>query len=83
MKTKFHLYLVLLILVFISGCLRLDDNLYIQISLDTGYGFERFTGELEILLEDTFAQIPDDKIHLKALPSQGQEESEPTMIYSV
>jgi pimeloyl-ACP methyl ester carboxylesterase len=83
MKTKNHKYLILLVIVTITGCLRLDENLYRQISLDTGYGFESFTGEQEILLDDTFSQIPEENINLLAIPSQGPDETEFTTIYSV
>lgn len=67
-------------LVFLS-CLKLDPLLYNKQELKE-YGFEKYTGEQEVVLDNTYA-LPDSMIHLLKLNSQTSTEKTSSEIYAV
>ncbi|PCH67541.1 MAG: hypothetical protein COC01_05640 [Bacteroidetes bacterium] len=75
-----HLLIVLLLSVFFSSCLDLDDNLYSPTKL-TSYERDNYDGETEIVLDDTYI-IPDSLIYEFTLNSKDSTESSSTKIYA-
>ena len=71
----------LLLAISLSGCLRLDDNLFNNSKLDS-YKFDNYRGKVDFVLDNTYT-IPDSLIHLFTLASQAPGESYATSIYAV
>jgi len=78
MKNTLYLFIVSAI---VSGCLRLDDNLYNQSKL-TEYKLDNYTGEIDFKLDYSY-HIPDSLIHLFTLNSQASGENSATKIYAI
>lgn len=70
-----------IILVALSSCLRLDDNLYNASKL-TEYKLDNYTGEVDFTLDYSY-HIPDSLAHIFTLSSQGAGESSATTIYAI
>lgn len=66
---------------FITGCSRLDDNLYNQQKL-TAYRLDNYEGDVDFKLDQSY-HIPDSLLHLFTLASQASDESSPTTIYAL
>jgi pimeloyl-ACP methyl ester carboxylesterase len=82
---KQYLFLALAALTgLLSGCFRLDSNLFNPDTTITEYKFDKYekTEEWDILLDSTYT-IQDSNIHLFTLNSQAADESTPTKIYAV
>lgn len=77
MKTIFPVLIVL----FLTSCLRLDDNLFNQSKL-TEYKFDNYTGETDFVLDYSY-HIPDSLVHIFTLSSQAPDEAKATTIYAV
>jgi len=75
------LFTFIAIVISLSGCLRLEDNLY-DPSTITEYKLDKYTGEVDFHLDASYT-IPDSLIHIFTLPSQTPTESSPTSIYAV
>ncbi|HEY8399812.1 MAG TPA: alpha/beta hydrolase [Cytophagaceae bacterium] len=74
-------YWILGCLFVLTGCFRLDDNLFNEKKL-TSYELENYSGEKDIVLDASYA-IPDSLIHIFTLQSQAPEEKTPTTIYAI
>ena len=72
----------IVVLLLLSSCFRLDDNLYNLSEKITEYKLDKYTGEQDFILDDSYF-IPDDLIHLFTLSSKSQEEVNPTTIYAL
>lgn len=75
-----HILFILLPFLF-TACLKLDNMLYNKKELKE-YGFEKYTGEQEVVLDGSYA-LPDSLIHLLKLNSKTSNEKESTEIYAV
>ncbi len=73
--------LSLIVVVALSSCLRLDDNLYNASKL-TEYKLDNYTGEVDFKLDYSY-HIPDSLVHVFTLSSQGAGESSATTIYAI
>lgn len=75
--------LVVISLVFLSlsSCLKLDPLLYNKQELKE-YGFEKYTGEQEVVLDNSYA-LPDSMVHLLKLSSKTAGEKQASDIYAV
>jgi len=73
--------LSLIVVVALSSCLRLDDNLYNASKL-TEYKLDNYTGEVDFTLDYSY-HIPDSLVHVFTLSSQGADESSATTIYAI
>jgi len=73
--------LSLIVVVSLSSCLRLDDNLYNASKL-TEYKLDNYTGEVDFTLDYSY-HIPDSLVHVFTLSSQGAGESSATTIYAI
>lgn len=71
----------LVLLLFTSSCLRLDDNLFNQSKLSQ-YNLDNYTGEVDFTLSSDY-KIPDSLVHLFTLNSQAPDESQGTSIYAL
>jgi pimeloyl-ACP methyl ester carboxylesterase len=78
MKTGLIFFTLLLAL---SSCLRLDDNLFNKTKL-TEYKLDNYTGEVDFTLDYSY-HIPDNLVHLFTLASQGSDESSATAISAI
>ncbi|MBK7182940.1 MAG: alpha/beta fold hydrolase, partial [Bacteroidetes bacterium] len=74
-------FLSFIVLVALSSCLRLDDNLYNANKL-TEYKLDNYTGEVDFTLDYSY-HIPDSLVHIFTLSSQGAGESNATTIYAI
>jgi pimeloyl-ACP methyl ester carboxylesterase len=74
-------FLSFIVLVALSSCLRLDDNLYNANKL-TEYKLDNYTGEVDFTLDYSY-HIPDSLVHVFTLSSQGSGESNATTIYAI
>jgi pimeloyl-ACP methyl ester carboxylesterase len=74
-------FFLLIVLVGLSSCLRLDDNLYNASKL-TEYKLDNYAGEVDFTLDYSY-HIPDSLVHVFTLSSQGSEESSATTIYAI
>jgi pimeloyl-ACP methyl ester carboxylesterase len=74
-------FFLLIVLVSLSSCLRLDDNLYNASKL-TEYKLDNYAGEVDFTLDYSY-HIPDSLVHVFTLSSQGSEESSATTIYAI
>lgn len=70
-----------MLFTFLSGCLRLDDNLFNESEL-AEYKLDNYTGETDFILDYSY-HIPDDLIHTFTLSSKAPDESEATTIYAI
>jgi pimeloyl-ACP methyl ester carboxylesterase len=73
--------IIFLTLFSLTGCLRLEENLYDPLTLKE-YKLEEYAGDVDFRLDSSYT-IPDSLIHLFTLPSQTTDESSPTTIYAV
>lgn len=73
--------LLFVFLLFISGCARLDDNLFNQTKLSE-YKLDNYDGDVDFTLDNSY-HIPDSLIHLFTLASQSAEEASSTTIYAI
>ena len=71
----------LLALSCLTGCLRLDDNLFNRQKIDA-YMLENYTGTVDFRLDSSY-RIPDSLVHLFALHSKAADEQSSTTIYAV
>lgn len=76
-----NIILFLSIIISLSSCLRLDDNLYNQSKL-TEYKLDNYTGEVNFHLDYSY-HIPDSLIHIFTLNSQASGEESATKIYAI
>ena len=74
-------FLSFIVLIALSSCLRLDDNLYNANKL-TEYKLDNYTGEVDFTLDYSY-HIPDSLVHIFTLSSQGAGESNATTIYAI
>ncbi len=73
----------IILLLGLSGCLRLDDNLFNpNVTKITEYKLDNYTGDLDFRLDASY-QIPDSLIHVFQLPSQAPDETSATLIYGL
>ena len=72
---------LLFLVIGLTSCLRLDDNLFNQNKL-SHYDLDKYTGEVDFTLSSDYA-IPDSLVHLFTLNSKGPDESQGTAIYAV
>lgn len=74
---------ILLIFLFLTltGCLKLDNNLFNNASLSE-YKLDEYDGKVDFRLDDSY-NIADSLIHLFTLPSKTADESDATTIYAV
>lgn len=76
-------YLAIIIsLVVLSSCLRLDDNLYNLTDKITEYKLDNYTGEQDFILDNSY-HIPDSMIHIFTLSSKIANESTAKNIYAI
>lgn len=76
-------YLAIIIsLVVLSSCLRLDDNLYNVSDKITEYKLDNYTGEQDFILDNSY-HIPDSMIHIFTLSSKTANESTAKNIYAI
>jgi len=73
-------YIILSLLTF-AACIKLDPLLYNKQALEE-YGFEKYAGEQEVVLDNSYA-LPDSVIHLLKLNSQTSGEKTASEIYAV
>lgn len=74
---------LVLIIIGLSGCLRLDDNLFNPNSTKISeYKLENYTGEIDFRLDASYL-IADSLIHIFHLASQASDESGATKIYAI
>lgn len=75
--------LIIIIIAGLSGCLRLDDNLFNpNITKITEYKLDNYTGETDFILDISY-KIPDSLIHIFQLPSQASDETSATLIQAI
>jgi pimeloyl-ACP methyl ester carboxylesterase len=75
--------LLITLLLGVSGCLRLDDNLFNQNTTKiTEYNLDNYTGNVDFRLDASY-KIPDSLIHLFTLQSITPKEHSTTMIYAL
>ena len=74
-------FLLLVVLAFSSGCMRLDDNLYNLGEKITEYKRDAYTGVQDFILPDSY-RIPDSLIYEFTLASKYPGETQPTKIYA-
>jgi len=76
-------YLVVIVsLVLVSSCLRLDDNLYNLENKITEYKLDNYTGEQDFILDNSY-HIPDSLIHHFTLSSKGPKDNNATTIHAI
>lgn len=79
---KKNIFLLFISIILLStSCLRLDDMLYNESSLDF-YKLDDYDGEVDFRLDENYS-IPDSLIHLFTLKSQTETETSPTKIYAI
>ncbi len=71
----------LAIISSLTGCLKLDNNLYNPSKL-TEYKLDNYTGDVDFHLDASY-KIPDSLVHLFTLQSQASDESSATTIYAI
>lgn len=80
---KLALPLLLACLTILSGCARLDDNLFnANEHKISEYKLAAYTGEVDFRPDASYA-IPSDKVHLFTLDSKSEKDAAPTKIYAV
>lgn len=79
MKNAYLYFATGALLMMVSGCFRLDANLFNPSTNIDAYLFEDFEGYTEFSVGDSFP-IADSMIHVFSLSSQTPEETEPTTI---
>lgn len=77
-------FTLVLLMGLLSGCFRLDSNLFNPDTTITAYEFDQYPvhEDWDIILDSSYA-IADSNIHLFTLNSQAAGESAPTKIYAV
>ncbi len=76
-------YLIVIVtIMFLSSCLRLDDNLYNLTDKITEYKLDNYTGEQDFILDNSY-HIPDSLIHVFTLSSKTVNESSAKTIYAI
>src|SRR5438128_1295656 len=83
MKIKTSFILMVTIALFLSSCLRLDDNLFNanENKIDS-YQLYNYKGEVDFTLDATY-NIPANLVSLFTLSSKGTGEQNGTKIYAV
>ncbi len=76
-----RIYILILIIITVSSCSKLDDNLYNPDVLEE-YKLEGFDGEQDFVLDASYA-IPANLINVFTLNSQSASESAATTIYAI
>ena len=80
---KSTIFLLTLCLTLLSGCARLDDNLFNPNEHKISeYKLSAYTGEVDFRLDASYA-IPSNKVHLFTLDSKAENDAAPTKIYAV
>jgi len=69
------------VILLLSGCLTLDDNLYNNSKLES-YNLDNYSGEVDFILDQSY-HIDDSLIHLFTLPSQASGEANATSIFAL
>jgi pimeloyl-ACP methyl ester carboxylesterase len=83
MKVCTYYIVFAMLLLFLSGCSRLDDNLFNPNSNKISeYKLDRYTGEVDFRLEAPY-KIPDNLVNLFTIPSQAPGEATATTIHAV
>ncbi len=78
-----RIFLLALITLGFTSCLRLDDNLFnANVNKINEYKLDNYTGESDFRLDVSY-QIHDSLIHLFQLASQASDESVATSIYAI
>jgi pimeloyl-ACP methyl ester carboxylesterase len=75
------LSIIMVLLVSLSGCLRLDDTIYDLTAVEE-YMLDNYQGDVDFYLDASYS-IPDSLVHIFTLPSQKEDEASPTTIYAV
>ena len=75
------LFVLIAVALCLSGCLKLDSNLYNQSKL-ASYKFDSYSGTVDFKLDDSYS-MSAIMVHLFTLSSQAAGESKPTKIYAV
>ena len=76
-------YLIVIVtIMFLSSCLRLDDNLYNLTDKITEYKLDNYTGEQDFILDNSY-HIRDSLIHVFTLSSKTVNESSAKTIYAI
>jgi pimeloyl-ACP methyl ester carboxylesterase len=74
---------ILIIIVCLTGCLRLDNNLFnANANKISKYELNNYKGEVDFTLDPSY-NIPSNLISLFTLNSKGVDETAPTKIYAV
>lgn len=73
--------LVLCSLFFLSGCLKLDQNLFNTSEKITAYKYDDYTGTRDFALDGSYT-IPSSLVHTFTLNSKAPGEVESTLIYA-
>ncbi len=77
------LFIISVLSVSLSACLRLDDNLFNPNTKKiTAYTFDNYTGDVDFKLDAAY-KIPDSLINPITLASKAGDETSPTKIYGV
>src|SRR5215213_2533482 len=77
------IFLLIAVTLSISGCSRLDDNLFNANEHEiTEYKLDKYTGEVDFTLDAPY-KIPDSLVHLFTLNSKASDESKAVKIYAV
>jgi alpha/beta superfamily hydrolase len=75
------IFILIISVVTISSCSKLDDNLYNADKLEE-YKLDKFEGEQDFILDSSY-DIPSNLIHIFTLNSQAASETAATTIYGV
>lgn len=75
-------WLILILVVVSSSCLRLDDNLYNLSDKITEYKLDNYTGEQDFILDNSYF-IHDSLIHRFTLSSKGPEDNSAITIHAI
>jgi pimeloyl-ACP methyl ester carboxylesterase len=76
------MYKLIVCLLLLTSCARLDSNLYNLSEKITEYKLDAYTGEQDFVLDATYA-IPESLITKFTLASQAPGESSPTTIHAI
>lgn len=71
-----------LLLIGLTGCLRLDSNLYNNNNKIKEYKLDNYTDEQDFVLDNSY-KIPDSLVHIFTLSSKTSTESSAKTIYAI
>ena len=74
-------FIVFALLLLLSSCLSLDDNLFNTSEKITEYRRDNYAGDQDFRLDESY-RIPDSLIHVFTLPSRTPDEENSTHIYA-